>query len=116
MGSKDNVYDRYFATQTSSKESNRRLKFLLKCIQKLSAEQLDAEHSSHSAESSYEPSSFVPQVILRRQGLVPVDMLVRLHSLFKCENRDVNEVSNGLDQDDPNALLMYCVLSALRSE
>ena len=136
MGSKDNIIDRYLATNPSTKESDRRLKFLLKCIQNLSAEQLDAEqldakqldakqldaeqsdaeHFSCAADGNHKPSRLVPQVVLRRQGLVPVDTLVRLHSLFKSEQRGLHEVFSGLDPNDPNAMLIYCVLSALCAE
>ena len=116
MGTKDNIFDRYLAAHPSALGSDRRLRFLLKCIQKLSGEQLNADHSSDSEIGSFPPFESVPQVVLRRQGQVPVKMLVRLHSLFKSELKGVNEVFNGLNPDHHDAILIYCVLSALCSE
>ena len=115
MGSKDNVFDKFFAAQGSNRKSDRRLKNLLRSLRKTSIEQLGAENLGPHT-SSHEPFVFGQQVILRQRGMVPVEPLVKIHNLFKNEQEEANEMLDFCSSDDDESILDRCAIRVVYEE
>ena len=98
MGSKDDIFERYFATLPSTSTSGRRLRTALRRLRKISSEQLGAKYCPSSNQKRHKRFAFGLQVHLQTHGLVPVELLGQLHKLFRIEQKITNEILDGLDE------------------
>ncbi len=77
---------------------------------------MGAERHLNPLADDHEPFELGERAILRLQGQVPVDLLVRLHNIFKNEHMAANEILEGLDPDHKLYPLIRCAVRALCEE